>query len=93
MFSPYELRSVARTGAGVPEARPEGSEGPLTAGSPPGPTLMGRGGSGLGGADGGWLVTTRHLCHGWHSGLDTAGRSATLASRGVVWRSRASGCM
>ena len=45
---PYDLRSVARTGGGRPEA-PEGSEGPLTAGSPPGPTLMGRGGSGLGG--------------------------------------------
>ena len=51
LFSPYELRSVARTGAGVPEARPEGSEGPLTAGSPPPPTLAcgealgGKGGS------------------------------------------------
>ena len=50
VFSPYELRSVARTGAGVPEARPEGSEGPLTAGPPPPPTLVG--GEALGGLAG-----------------------------------------
>jgi len=35
---PYELRNAVRTGGGRPEA-PEGSEGPLTAGPPPPPTL------------------------------------------------------
>ena len=50
MFSPYELRNGVRTGAGVPEARPEGSAGPLTAGSPPPPMLAG------GEALGDWVV-------------------------------------